>query len=654
VTTGAERLQLALDAGELGTWDWDLRADRIRWDGRTAAIFGMRLEDFDGRYETFATLVHPDDEAALRATIEQAIATCGVFERDYRAVTPAGEQRWVSVQGRVVCGSDGEAEAMLGIAQDRTDSVRAGERLARMLEVIDEAFFALSPDWRFTFVNARAEQLLGRTRAELLGQDMWTLFPDAVGSEFERRYTAVMETREPVTFEAEYGPLGWFEVRAYPDERGIAVYFRNVDERRARERREQRAHRVATGMLEVGPSLRAADSADLAQRICAAGIEIFSADRTSVWRIAGDRASLVAQRGGTLLPRRSTVGVDEIAGLREALTTGRPLFMPDAAQLASDVHRELARRKGVRSFALAPVQLGPDSEILLVSLGWAEVAEPLDVAMLDLLQRFAQQAALALEQLRRQEAEGRAAGLSTQLQASLLPTTRLDRRDVEVGTLYRTGERRLILGGDFLDCLELPDGSVSMVIGDVTGHGPEAAAIGATLRAAWRALALQGIAPAPKIRALDELLRLERDTDEQMVSMCCSVVAPDLRSMTIASAGHPPPLLLEPGGGALVDVPAGVLLGAPAEPGVPEAAEVPLPARWALLHYTDGLPEARWEGGEDGRLGLDAFAEMAVALDAVDGAAPRATLEALDTRVRAGATAPIEDDVALLLLRRRA
>lgn len=644
-----ERLQLALDAGGLGTWDWDLKNDYIRWDERTASIFGIPLEEFDGTLEMFNTVVHPDDVEALSAAIAQAIETCGTFERDYRVTTRDQQMRWVSARGRVICDSNGIAEAMLGVVQDRSEAISLAERLGRTLETIDEAFISLDHEWRFTYINARAEQLLQRTRGELLGRDVWEAFPEARGSTFEEQYRRVVATGQPVTFEERYGPLAsWFEVRAYPDPTGIAVYFRDIDDRRERQHREQRAHEAAAALLDLAPTLRAELDADgAAAAVCTVGTQVFSCTRASLWHIEVGTATLVAQHGGRPLELGTVVAVAEFVGLVDALATNQPLFLADAQAVESSVERDLARRKGVRSVVHAPIPLGPTSGTLLVSLGWDQVIDPLDEAMLDVVQRFAQQAALAVAQGRRREAQHQAARLNAQLQSSLLPNPRLFRSELSVDALYRTGERRLMLGGDFYDCLELPDGSISLVIGDVTGHGPQAAAIGSTLRAGWRALAMQGIDPGPKVAALDELLRVERDTAEQMVSVCCTVISADLRTATVASAGHPPPILVTEERARLLDVPSGMLLGAPVPVPQPAMAVVDLPERWAWLLYTDGLPEARCRDGED-RLGLDGFISYVEEADLLRPTTTR-PLARLHQRVRSAAL-PIEDDVALLLL----
>jgi PAS domain S-box-containing protein len=114
------------------------------------------------------------------------------------------------------------------------------EQLINTLESITDAFFSLDEAWNFTFVNPQAAALLHKTPAELVGQNVWSVFPEAVGSVFDQFYHQAMAEQVTVQFEAFYPPLeSWFEVRAYPRQGGLAVYFQDATDRRASEARLQ-------------------------------------------------------------------------------------------------------------------------------------------------------------------------------------------------------------------------------------------------------------------------------------------------------------------------------------------------------------------------------------------------------------------------------
>jgi PAS domain S-box-containing protein len=95
-----------------------------------------------------------------------------------------------------------------------------------VLDRVTDAVFAVDDEWRVTYVNDRATELLDSERDDLLGRNLWTAFPQARGTTFHRKYQQAMSTQEAVSFTEYYGPLDrWFEVRAYPSETGLTVSF---------------------------------------------------------------------------------------------------------------------------------------------------------------------------------------------------------------------------------------------------------------------------------------------------------------------------------------------------------------------------------------------------------------------------------------------
>jgi signal transduction histidine kinase len=124
------RLEMAMDAGRMGAFDWDLASGRLAWEANHAALFGMDPAQFDGRFETFAARVHPDDLGLIERGIETARATRGLFEQEYRAVWPDGSQHWIAARGRFVYDDAGRAVRMSGIVLD-VDRRRHAEDVAR-------------------------------------------------------------------------------------------------------------------------------------------------------------------------------------------------------------------------------------------------------------------------------------------------------------------------------------------------------------------------------------------------------------------------------------------------------------------------------------------------------------------------------------------
>jgi PAS domain S-box-containing protein len=123
-----------------------------------------------------------------------------------------------------------------------------------VLDRVSDGFFAVDADWRVTYVNRAGEEFLGVTGEDLVGEVLWEAFPGAVGTEFYDAYHRAVETGEPVTFESHYEPLdSWFEVRAFPSESGLSVYFRDVTDRRRMETALRREKSLLERVFETTP-----------------------------------------------------------------------------------------------------------------------------------------------------------------------------------------------------------------------------------------------------------------------------------------------------------------------------------------------------------------------------------------------------------------
>ena len=118
------------------------------------------------------------------------------------------------------------------VRQERARAESAYEQTSNILESITDAFFALDEGWRFTYINQRAEALLQRTSQELMGKSIWEEFPHAVGSQFQQQYQRAITEQVTTLFEEYFPPLKkWFEVRAYPLQDGLSVFFQDITQR---------------------------------------------------------------------------------------------------------------------------------------------------------------------------------------------------------------------------------------------------------------------------------------------------------------------------------------------------------------------------------------------------------------------------------------
>ncbi|HEX6329907.1 MAG TPA: PAS domain S-box protein [Actinomycetota bacterium] len=124
-----ERLRIALGAGRMGTWDWDMRRGTMRWSESLERIHGLEPGTFGGMFEHFQADIHPEDRPAVLDSMQAAVHEDREWSLDYRIVRPDGAVRWLAVRGRVLS-DDGRATGMAGVCADITDRKEAERSLA--------------------------------------------------------------------------------------------------------------------------------------------------------------------------------------------------------------------------------------------------------------------------------------------------------------------------------------------------------------------------------------------------------------------------------------------------------------------------------------------------------------------------------------------
>ncbi|MEV6679318.1 SpoIIE family protein phosphatase [Streptomyces erythrochromogenes] len=241
---------------------------------------------------------------------------------------------------------------------------------------------------------------------------------------------------------------------------------------------------------------------------------------------------------------------------------------------------------------------------------------------------------------------GREAYIADELQRTMLPDGLPQPTGVRLASRYLPAAETARVGGDWYDAIPLPGSRVALVVGDVMGHSMTSAAIMGQLRTTAQTLAQLDLPPAEVLHHLDE--QAQRLGTDRMATCMYAVYDPVAHRITIANAGHPPPVLLHLGGRAeVLRVPPGAPIGVG---GVDfEAVELDAPAGATLLLYTDGLVESRlrdvWTGIEQLRERLATTAQ----LTGLDHPPP---LEALcDDILDMLGPGDRDDDIALLAAR---
>lgn len=235
----------------------------------------------------------------------------------------------------------------------------------------------------------------------------------------------------------------------------------------------------------------------------------------------------------------------------------------------------------------------------------------------------------------------------SRLERGLLPRPILRNPRLKWASRYRPGGGRALLGGDFYDGIELDDGTIRVLIGDVTGHGPDEAALGVALRVAWRTLVLSGSQPDQVLKELQRMIMLERHHEDVFATICDVSIDASLSKAELRLGGHPCPLILQPPKAGEVALPArGPLVGL-IENAVWPKGEVDLGDDWALILYTDGIIEGRTEGGE--RLDMSGLIQLA-SEGMASGFGLGGLADFLISQAEAANGGPLPDDTALFLL----
>lgn len=228
--------------------------------------------------------------------------------------------------------------------------------------------------------------------------------------------------------------------------------------------------------------------------------------------------------------------------------------------------------------------------------------------------------------------------LAARLQHALLPlpSNPVQLHGLRVEVAYLPAQAGVHVGGDWFSAIELPDEAALFVVGDVAGHGVDAVATMAQLRFTAKGMVSTGSSLTGALARLNFLLLHSRDS-QSTATLVLARYDPAERRLAWAQAGHPPPLLVRGGRAYRLDRPAGMLLGASADP-VYDSAEFQLEPGDRLLLYTDGLVE---RPGEDIDAGLDRLAAAALAVGPAS----------LDDLLAAMLTGERRDDVCVLDIR---
>jgi PAS domain S-box-containing protein len=521
----------------------------------------------------------------------------------------------------------------------------------RVLESMATGFVAIGRDWTISYLNVEAERVLGWTKAQLQGRNLWDAFPGAEEMEFGVRYHQTMETGEPGSFEAYYPSLrSWFEIRVVGTDDGIGVYFLDITTRRDLQSR-------AELLNEVGRTLSLSLDDDGVTGLAELLIPTL-ADWCVITIVEEDGVPINASYAHRDPEQRSAAARYAHAQL-------------DAVSDQSTIWRVLRTGESVRSEALRPEWLEavfPDPAVrsLLTDLNpSAGLAVPLTArggplgvlslwntgdrpphtaAEVALAEEVGLRAGLALDNARLFSRHRR---FSEALQHSLL-TEPAQPDHCEIVVRYLPAAHEVQVGGDWYDAFLTPSGATVVVIGDVVGHDTTAAAMMGQLRGLVRGIAYTtGDGPASLLTRVDHAAQgLMLDAMATVIAARLEQDEPDVEAEVTrvrwSNAGHPPALLITAEHEIqLLISDAELMLGV--DPDTHRTETVTLLDRGAtILLYTDGLIERRDKDLDD---------SLQVLKETVQGLVSESLEDLVDELLDQMVSTDNEDDVAVLAIR---
>jgi PAS domain S-box-containing protein len=644
---GKAGLWQGYQATGVGAWEWYLAPGVLCLDEPSMALLGVDPDTYDGRIETWISLVHPDDIAWVTAEVDKAISTCGPYRAEYRVCRPDGSTRWLQVRGRVEADPDGNPFRMLGTAWDTTQERTTSDGVRSALRYMSDGFLSIGKDWRITFANVEAERLLSSQR-DLTGRLLWDLLVIRRVPGLEARCRESAAGTTPASFDVEWPDTGrWYRFRLVPVPDGLAWYFTDITEARRREAEQEAAERTvaerAARIQDLASALaEAVTSLDIVAAVADRVLPPFGASGLVIQVIEDGRMRVVGAVGYSQAFLDLINGpVPDLTPPADALRSRQPSFISSAEEykLRYPATADVLAVCGKQAWAYLPLVVsGQVTGLCVVSFDRPRQLTDAERALLSTLSGLIAQ---ALERARLFDAEHARAQA---LQWALLPRQLPELPAVTAAAQYLPAGQGMDVGGDWYDVIPLSADRVALVIGDVMGHGLPEAVIMGRVRTALQTLSDLELPPDEVLAHLNELVYGLRD--DSFVTCLYAIYDPTSGSCTMARAGHPPPAVVCPDGSvhyaqADGDPPLGV-----AEPPF-EVTELQVPHGALLVLYTDGLIDS---AESDPALGMGRLAGLLRAhqgegLDQMCDSLTRALLP--DDQQRG-------DDAALLVARVRA
>ena len=609
-----ERQALAQRAAKSGFWDWDVVSGNLSWSPELFDLLGLDPA-FEPTFDVWLSVIHPEDRERALGTSNRSIEEGMALDQEYRIRLPGGQERWIGALGDTTYSSDGQPLRMSGICMDVTERKRAEEmlredeeRFRTMANAIPQLAWMANADGYIYWYNRRWYEYTGTSLAEMEGWGWQSVHDPDVLPAVLARWKESIASGQP--FDMEFplrgadGQFRPFLTRVMPlrDAAGRVIQWfgTNTDmteRKRAEEARRKDEESLAKTLSFVG-RLRLFERRK-AWLVLPIGVVCQVALFLGVDQLGSPSRYLgIPGAAAALVGVLAAIIGGPTPGMAVALAGGAAyfVFLTDfgrsvawpaivvsillwtLAAAVAGLAGDWVRRNATQREMLLANMLG-ERETLADSLGVANTGlaarnEELQGAHQEIARLFDEQSSLVIA-----------------LQQALLDIPQ-DLPGVKFAHLYQSATRHAQVGGDFYDVFEAKHGRVGLLIGDVSGHGVEAARIATLVKDTIHAFAHQFRLPHLVLRETNRLL-VEKNLPE-FVTVFLGFLDREGGRLVYSSAGHPPPLLATDGQVALlqsIGVPLGVFADARYRDTETDVQEGSL-----LLLYTDGITEARRDG----------------------------------------------------------
>ena len=222
----------------IGSWEVNLVNNKAYWSKLIREIYEVQ-EDYMPDLKTAINFIKEgESRETINEKIQEAIEKNIPFDVELQIVTAKGNEKWIRVIGETEF-SEGKCIKIYGSFQGidkrkiaESAVIETLEEKNSILESIGDAFFSIDKFWTVTYWNNQAEKLLGILKNEIIGHNLWEVFPDSINSESFKKYHEAAENNQTIQFETYFAPLDkWLEISVYPSNSGLSVYFKDVTER---------------------------------------------------------------------------------------------------------------------------------------------------------------------------------------------------------------------------------------------------------------------------------------------------------------------------------------------------------------------------------------------------------------------------------------